>query len=80
MVTFRKGVMRVSFSFVLSFWVIFTSTSGIVILFFCLIIKDAAAQGRGPTPEVKAIIQSLSPEERANFFLLSRQERRAFIN
>ena len=72
--------MRVFYSFVISIWIFLASTSGILGLYFCLIVKDAAAQGKGPTPEVKAIIQSLSPEERANFFLLSREERRAFIN
>ena len=72
--------MRVFYSFVLSSWIFLASTSGIVVLYFSLITKNATAQGGGPTPEIKAIIQSLSPEERANFFLLSRQERRAFIN
>ena len=72
--------MRVFYSFVLSFWIFLASTSGIVGLYFSLITGNATAQGVGPTPEIKAIIQSLSPEERANFFLLSRQERRAFIN
>ena len=72
--------MRVFYSFILSFWIFLASTSGIVGLYFCLTTGNATAQGVGPPPEIKAIIQSLSPEERANFFLLSRQERRAFIN
>ena len=51
-----------------------------MVLYFSLITKNATAQEGGLTPEIKAIIQNLSPEERANFFLLSHRERRAFIN
>ncbi len=40
--------------------------------------NQALAQG-GPSPEARAIIQSLSEEERQKFFSMSREDKRAFI-
>ncbi len=54
-------------------------TSGIILFDFVSLNNEAKAQRRGPSPEVKAIIQSLSPEEREIFFSLDHFERREFI-
>jgi len=54
-------------------------TSAIIFFDFLSLNNEAEAQRRGPSPEVKAIIQSLSPEEREKFFSLDHIERRQFI-
>ena len=54
-------------------------TSAIILFGLQSLDKEAVAQRKGPSPEIKAIIQSLSPEEREKFFSLDHSERRGFI-
>ena len=53
---------------------------GLVLLGAVSIPVAASAQGGpGANPERRAIIQSLSEEERQKFFAMSREEKRAFM-
>ena len=59
--------------------VILAFISAVAFVGQCCFIQDVSAQRRVSNLEVRALIQSLSPEELKNFFSLNRQERREFI-
>jgi len=59
--------------------VILAFTGVLALVGQCCFTQNVSAQRRVPSPEIKAIIQSLGPEERQNFFSLNRQERREFL-
>jgi hypothetical protein len=60
-------------------YVILAFTAVMVFVGQCCFAQDAAAQRREPSPEVEAIIQSLTPKEQQNFFSLNNKERREFL-